>query len=87
MTAVPLKTEAEIREFVALCLKTRTVAKLAAVMPPWLRDPIEAHAPGLTELREAADRLEREAFRARRAHTIALGAWIATEPQTDRSQS
>lgn len=83
MTAIPLKTEAEIREFVALCLETRTVPKLAEVMPPWLRDPIEAHAPGLTELREAADRLEREAFRARRAHAIALGAWIAAKPTAE----
>ncbi|MFG2748056.1 hypothetical protein [Streptomyces xanthophaeus] len=76
MTAIPLNTEAEIREFVALCLRSRTVPKLAAVMPDWLRDPIEAQAPGLTELRETAEHLEREASRARRAHTTALGAWI-----------
>jgi hypothetical protein len=83
MTAVPLGTEAEIRTFVALCLKTRTVAKFAKVMPDWLRGPIEAQAPGLTELRETAERLEREAWRARRAHTVALGAWIAAKPNAE----
>ncbi len=85
MTAVPLNTEAEIRHFIELCLKTRTIPKLAAVMPDWLRGPIEAQAPGLTELRETAERLEREAFRARRAHSIALGEWIKGEPQTNEA--
>lgn len=86
MTAVPLDTEAEVRHFIGLCLKTRTISKLAAVMPDWLRGPIEAHAPGLTELRETAERLEREALRARRAHAVALGAWIKVEPRSDGSR-
>ncbi|MFD5678538.1 hypothetical protein [Streptomyces sp. NPDC127040] len=77
MTAVPLDTEDEIREFVALCLKSRTVAKLAEVMPDWLRGPVESRAPELTELRESAERLEQEAALARRAYAKALHAWIA----------
>lgn len=81
MTAVPLTTETEVRAFVVMCLKTRTVAKLAKVMPDWLRGPVERHAPDLTQLREAAERAEAEAAKARRDYTKALTAWISAAPQ------
>ncbi|MCX5407476.1 hypothetical protein OHA37_26885 [Streptomyces sp. NBC_00335] len=79
MTVVPLNTETEVRAFVALCLKTRTVSKLAKVMPDWLRGPVESHAPDLVELRETAEHAEAQATKARRDYTKALGAWISSE--------
>ncbi|MFJ7269381.1 hypothetical protein ACIQV3_22515 [Streptomyces sp. NPDC099050] len=81
MTAVPLDTEVEVRAFVEMCLRTRTVGKLAKVMPDWLRGPVESHAPDLAELRLTAERAEAEAANARRAYTKSLGAWINSEPK------
>ncbi|MFI5629157.1 hypothetical protein ACIA8E_07215 [Streptomyces sp. NPDC051664] len=80
-----LDTVGEVRDFLRLCLNPgprrtgRTVAQLAKVMPDWLAERLTAHAPHLTELREAAVRAEAEAARARKAYADALGAWITEE--------
>ncbi|MFD7980259.1 hypothetical protein [Streptomyces sp. NPDC059071] len=71
-----LDTEAEVRNFLALCLKTRTTQKLAQVMPDLLRTAVEKHAPHLTELRTTADQLDADATAARHAHHAALERWI-----------
>ncbi|WP_329131613.1 hypothetical protein OG552_10675 [Streptomyces sp. NBC_01476] len=88
---VRLDTEPEVRAFLKLCLDPgpgfpkRTVAKLAKVMPDWLRGPLAIHAPDLAELRAEAVRLRAEAERADRAYVKALGAWIAKSDQEDPS--
>lgn len=85
-TATPdrlrLDTESEVRAFLKLCLNPgigrvkRTPAKLAKVMPGWLREALAPHAPDLAELHADAVRLRAEAERAERVYTKALGAWI-----------
>lgn len=85
-----LDTEAEVRDFLRLCLNSpkrpRTIAKLAEIMPTWLSDQLDVHAPHLPVLRAEVARLEAETARARRTYEKALGAWIAAEPQADGSQ-
>lgn len=77
-----LDTEPEVRAFLKLCLDPgigrvkRTPAKLAKVMPDWLRGPLAVHAPDLAELHAEAVRLRAEAERAETAYAKALGAWI-----------
>ncbi|MCX4778135.1 hypothetical protein [Streptomyces sp. NBC_01264] len=79
-----LETAEEVRKFLVLCLKTRTITKLAKVMPGWLGDQLDPHAPHLAELKETAARLDREAERAHRAYAKALGAWIAADAEQPR---
>lgn len=80
-----LNTEAEVRDFLKLCLDPgplrpkRTVAKLARVMPGWLRERLDTHAPDLAELHATAGRLQGEADRADRDYAKALGAWIGQQ--------
>lgn len=77
-----LDTETEVRAFLKLCLNPgigrvkRTPAKLAKVMPEWLREPLAVHAPDLAALHAEAVRLRGEAERAEKAYAKALGAWI-----------
>lgn len=75
-----LDTEAEVRHFLALCLKTRTTHKLAQVMPDWLQSAVENHAPHLAELRTTANQLDADATAARHAHHAALERWINQPP-------
>ncbi|MFE3378790.1 hypothetical protein [Streptomyces anulatus] len=77
-----LSTPDRTRQFLALCLdpglgrKTRTLTELADVIPPWLADKVDVHAPHLAQLRTEADRLRADAAAAQAAYTTALGAWI-----------
>ncbi|MFC7791316.1 hypothetical protein [Streptomyces cinereoruber] len=80
-----LETEEQVRAFLRLCLApghgiTRTVAKVAEILPPLLRDRVEAFAPHLTYLRGVADMAQARADKARAAHAEALGAWIDGKP-------
>ncbi|GHA94164.1 hypothetical protein [Streptomyces chryseus] len=76
-----LNTPEDTRSFLALCLDPgygvkRTVNKLADVMPPWLRERVDQHAPHLAQLHAEADRLQAAADEARAAYAAALGDWI-----------
>ncbi|TFV33155.1 hypothetical protein E4K10_30205 [Streptomyces sp. T1317-0309] len=60
-----LNTEEDVRGFLRLCLDPgygikRTPLQLTRVMPQPLRDKAEEYAPHLTELRQAAERLEEQ---------------------------
>ncbi|MEU0275950.1 hypothetical protein [Streptomyces sp. NPDC006307] len=82
-----LTTREDVRSFLALCLNPgygvqRTVAKLADVMPPWLRERLDHHAPHLAQLHAEADRLQAQADQARTAYTDALAAWINNPTST-----
>ncbi|MFJ5038004.1 hypothetical protein [Streptomyces parvulus] len=80
-------TEAEIRDFLRLCLAprpgiNRTPAKLAEIMPGPLFDALVRYAPHLRELQQEADRRETEARTARRAYAHALAEWIEGDSTT-----
>ncbi|MFH8577185.1 hypothetical protein [Streptomyces zaomyceticus] len=77
-----LETAAQARAFLDLCLDpgpgrhTRTLDDLVRIMPPWLQDQIDDHAPHVAELRAEADRLQAALTDAQGAYATALGAWI-----------
>lgn len=82
-----LSTECSVRDFLRLCLDPghgikRTPAKLAGIMPGPLEDAVMRYAPHLAELRDEANRQEKQARKARKAYTDALAAWIADEEPT-----
>jgi hypothetical protein len=75
-----LGTPEKTREFLALCLdpaarRPRTPAKLARIMPDWLRTALHGHAPHLATLHDEANRLEADAAHARTAYVKAMKAW------------
>ncbi|MFB8402136.1 hypothetical protein [Streptomyces sp. NPDC055912] len=77
-----LETPAQARAFLDLCLApgpgrdTRTLDDLVRIMPPWLQDQVDGHAPHLVGLRAEADRLQAALADAQTAYATALGAWI-----------
>ncbi|WP_327415458.1 hypothetical protein [Streptomyces sp. NBC_01233] len=77
-----LHTAAQARAFLGLCLDpgpgrhTRTLDDLVRIMPPWLQDQVDGHAPHLAELRAEADRLQAALTEAQTVYATALGAWI-----------
>ncbi|MGA5496679.1 hypothetical protein ACPCSP_20190 [Streptomyces cinereoruber] len=83
-----LDTPEETREFLRLCLDPghgiqRTPDKLAEIMPPQMRDQVEAFAPHLTYLRGIADMAQAGADEARAAYAGALADWIDGKPAPD----
>jgi hypothetical protein len=78
-----LSTPQGLRAFLILCLdgpRKRTPAKLASVMPTYMVDALQEHAPEVVAARDAAHEAQLAADRAQRAYVKKLEVWIRTEP-------
>ncbi|MFI0827210.1 hypothetical protein ACH4Q7_22455 [Streptomyces roseolus] len=71
-----LDTPAEVREFLRLCLRTRTINELATVMPDWLAQAISNNDPRLASLRRSIAEAEAALADARARYVTVLDAWI-----------
>jgi hypothetical protein len=83
-----LTTPQGLRDFLTLCLdgrRKRTPAKLASVMPTYMVDALQEHAPDVTAARDAAHQAQLAADRAQRAYVKKLEAWIRTDSTTQEA--